>query len=268
MPDDDLRESLRADCAGCVGLCCVAPAFEVSADFPINKPAGKACVNLTSEYRCRIHHRLLPEGFKGCVAFDCFGAGQRTTRAFGGRSWRTDRAVAGPMFEIFAALRLLHEILWYLEEAHDRLPDGMLRAEVSELRQRTQNAAQGPSGDAMSVDATKVQRQAGVLLQRVSRVLRDDPPAGESKRRADLAGHRLPDADLRRADLRAASLIGADLRGADLRRADLLGADLRGADVRGANLVDAIFLTQAQIQAATGDAGTVLPPVLVRPDNW
>ncbi len=268
MSDDYSRGSLRADCAGCAGLCCVAPAFDVSADFPIHKPAGEACVNLTSEYRCRIHRRLLPEGFRGCVAFDCFGAGQRTTRAFGGRTWQTDPTVAGPMFEVFASFRLLHEILWYLEEAYDRIPDGTLRAEVSELRQRTQDAAEAPPGDGMGLDATKLQRQAGVVLEHVSRVLRRGSPAGASKRRADLAGQQLRDADLVRADLRAASLIGADLRRADLRRADLLGADLRGADLRGANLVDAIFLTQGQIQAAAGDAGTVLPPALVRPSHW
>ena len=183
MSDDDRRESLRADCAGCAGLCCVAPAFEVSADFPMNKPPGMACVNLTSEYRCRIHHRLLPDGFKGCVAFDCFGAGQRTTRAFDGRTWRTDPAVAGSMFQVFGVLRLVHEILWYLEEAHDRLPDGMLRAEVSGLRQRTRDAAEAPPEVVMSLDVTTLQRQAGVLLERVSRVLRGGTPAGEGTRR-------------------------------------------------------------------------------------
>ena len=161
MSDNYGRGSLRADCSGCVGLCCVAPAFEVSADFPIHKAAGEVCVNLTPNYRCRIHHRLLPDGFRGCVAFDCFGAGQRTTRAFGGRTWRTDPAVAGPMFGVFAALRLLHEILWYLEEAYDRLPDGMLRAEVSELRQRTQDAAEAQPGDVTDLDPTSSNARPG-----------------------------------------------------------------------------------------------------------
>ena len=39
----DSRARLRADCARCAGLCCVAPAFAASADFAIDKPAGHAC---------------------------------------------------------------------------------------------------------------------------------------------------------------------------------------------------------------------------------
>ena len=74
--------------------------------------------------------------------------------------------------------------------------------------------------------------------------------------------------DLRGACLRGALLIGADLRDADLQLTDLLGADLRGADLRGADLSEAIFLTQPQVGAALGDAGTRLPDVLVRPAHW
>jgi uncharacterized protein YjbI with pentapeptide repeats len=59
-------------------------------------------------------------------------------------------------------------------------------------------------------------------------------------------------------NLDRADVIGADLRGADLR-----GADLRGADLRGA-----IFLIQAQFNAAKGDSGTRLPPSLTPPAHW
>lgn len=62
--------------------------------------------------------------------------------------------------------------------------------------------------------------------------------------------------------------MAADLGGADLREADLIGADLRDADVRGADLTGALFLTQAQLNAARGDAATVLPAGLSRPAHW
>jgi hypothetical protein len=68
--------------------------------------------------------------------------------------------------------------------------------------------------------------------------------------------------------LRGAYLIGADLRGADLRAADLIGADLRGADLGDTDLTGSIFLTQAQLDAATGDPDTKLPPPLTRPAHW
>jgi hypothetical protein len=264
MSEDAGRMDLRADCSSCVGLCCVAPGFEVSADFPIHKPAGEACPNLTPDYRCRIHDRLRPNGFYGCAAFDCFGAGQRTTRAFEGRTWRSDPAVAHAMFQSFGVLRLLHEILWYLEEAFDRLATGTLRDEVSRLRDRTREAAHAGPGALLDLDAGILRSDAAALLERVSRALRGHE-VGPALRGADLAGRGFAGADLRRADLRAASLIRADLRGADLQLADLLGADLRGADLRSAKLSDAIFVTQAQVQAATVDHRTTLPPTLVRP---
>jgi hypothetical protein len=246
----------------------VAPAFVVSADFPINKRAGTACPNLTLEHRCGIHDRLRQAGFAGCAAFDCFGAGQRTTRAFGQKTWRTDPDVAEDMFQAFGVLRALHEILWYLEEACDRLPDGDLRQEAYRRRQQIQRLAESPPDALIVLDVAAHQSEAGRLLERVSRVLRGETPNGGDLRGADLAGRALGHADLRRANLRRACLIRADLRGADLGLADLLGADLRGTDLRAANLSDAIFLSQTQVQAAVGDARTTLPAVLTRPEHW
>jgi uncharacterized protein YjbI with pentapeptide repeats len=59
-----------------------------------------------------------------------------------------------------------------------------------------------------------------------------------------------------------------ELRGADLIGKDLGGADLRGADLADARLDGAIFLTQAQIDLAKGDAATTLPAPLARPAHW
>src|SRR3954464_8991702 len=109
---------LRADCSRCAGLCCVAPAFARSADFAIDKAAGDPCPNLDARFRCRIHDRLRPGGFPGCAAHDCFGAGQRVVQeTFGGATWRDDRDLAAAMFEVFPTVRLLHQLLWYLDEA-------------------------------------------------------------------------------------------------------------------------------------------------------
>jgi len=83
------RLDLRADCERCFALCCVAPAFSVSADFAINKPAGQACPHLQPDFRCGIHTGLREQGFRGCTVYDCFGAGQKVSQVtFGGRDWR------------------------------------------------------------------------------------------------------------------------------------------------------------------------------------
>lgn len=62
--------------------------------------------------------------------------------------------------------------------------------------------------------------------------------------------------------------MAADLSGADLRLADLVGADLRDANLAGADLTEVLFLTQAQLNAARGDASTRLPAALKRPAHW
>ncbi|WP_354191634.1 pentapeptide repeat-containing protein [Arthrobacter sp. UYCu712] len=70
------------------------------------------------------------------------------------------------------------------------------------------------------------------------------------------------------ADLRGAYLIAADLRDCDLSGADLLGADLRDARLEGADLSKTLYLTQAQLNAAQGDAHTRLPSDFSSPTHW
>jgi uncharacterized protein YjbI with pentapeptide repeats len=269
---------LRADCARCAGLCCVAPAFAASSDFAIDKDAGEACPNLEPDFRCRIHARLRDTGFPGCVAYDCFGAGQHVTQVtFGGRDWRSTPRDAVAMFEAFGTMRALHELAWYLEEALSmpaaaRLGGGLAAA----LEQITRLAALQVD-ELRAVDVAARQLEVGGLLAPVSEAARADAVAraraeGHGKRLdrrgADLAGADLAGADLRGVMLRGATLIGANLREADLRFADLAGADLRGADLAGADLRDALFVAQSQLDSAAGDPATRLPPARSRPAHW
>jgi len=112
--DDTL---LRADCGSCVALCCVGLAFDRSEHFGFAKLAGEPCRHLDVDYRCEIHDRLGPAGMGGCIAFDCFGAGQRVTAQFAGRSWRDDPAVASEMFDAFRRMRRAHELIGLLRTA-------------------------------------------------------------------------------------------------------------------------------------------------------
>ena len=263
------RRDLTADCSRCVGLCCVLPAFAASADFAIDKPAGVPCVHLRGDDRCGVHDQLRDRGFPGCVVFDCFGAGQRVTQdVFPGASWRGDPATAAAMSAVFPVMRQLTELLWYLVEA-TALVTGPLHTEADAALDRTRALTETSAAELTALDVAGYRREVGDLLGRVSDAVRADVPGRARDRRgADLMGAALRGADLHGASLRGAYLIGADLRAADLRRADLLGADLRAADLRGADLTGAIFLTQPQLTAATGDAGTRLPPSLSRPPHW
>lgn len=261
---------LRADCADCRGLCCVALPFTASADFAVDKPAGRPCANLLADSRCGIHTDLRGRGFAGCTVFDCFGAGQKVSRVtFGGRDWREDDAVARRMFAVFPIMRDLHEVLWYLVEALARPEAAPVHGELRRIRDEVEALTHGTSDDLAEVDVAAVRGRVGPLLARAGELVRAGVPGRRRDRRgADLMGARLKGADLRGACLRGALLIAADLRGADLRTADLLGADLRDADLRGADLTGCLFLTQPQLDAARGDGATRPPETLRRPAHW
>jgi uncharacterized protein YjbI with pentapeptide repeats len=267
-PSAPPEERLRADCSRCAGLCCVAPAFSASSDFAITKPAGTPCPNLGADFGCTIHAQLRPRGFPGCTVFDCFGAGQKVVQGtFDGRNWRDTPAIASQMFASFHVMRDLHELLWYLTEALTLAParpvHDELRAALDEITRLTDL----PPGELVQVDVRPRRERVGTLLLRASELVRAGR-RGPDRRNADLVGKDLRRADLRGANLRGAYLIGSDLRGADLRLADLIGADLRGAMLGGADLRGSIFLTQSQLDAATGDRATRLPATFARPGHW
>jgi uncharacterized protein YjbI with pentapeptide repeats len=264
----DPRSDLRADCSRCAALCCVAPAFSASADFAIDKPAGRPCRNLLRDHRCSIHDNLRGRGFPGCVGYDCFGAGQHITQVvFGGRDWRGDPDLATDMFTLLPVVRQLHEMLWYLADAAEREAARPLRAAVERARADVRELVESPVDDLVRLDVGPHRARVGALLQQVSDLVRAEH-VGPDRRGADLVGARMRGADLHGAGLRGARLIGADLRGADLRTADLLGTDLRAADLAGADLTGALFLTRSQLDAAAGDATTRVSPPLTPPAHW
>lgn len=264
-----VRENLIADCARCQALCCVGPVLTRSADFAMDKSAGVPCPNLLGD-SCGIHTELRPRGFPGCVAFDCFGAGQHLVEVtFAGRHRSDGPDTAVAMFAALPVLQQLHETLWYLAQAVEVLPPGALLSEVTQLGDETRAMAAGSTDELARLDTTTHRGRVGLLLTRVSETVRAViTDRGADRIGADLIGARLAGADLRGICLRGAYLIGADLRGADLRGSDLLGADLRGADLRGARLIDALFLTRSQLAAAIGDATTSLPAFLDPPAEW
>lgn len=264
----DARRHLRADCGRCAGLCCVAPAFAASADFAIDKPAGRPCPNLRDDFGCGIHDSLRERGFPGCAVFDCLGAGQQVVQVtFEGQHWR--EGSANTMFSVFTVMRQLHELLWHLAEAVSLVSDGPLREQLAQAQQEISELTGAAAAVLADVDATALRQRVGPLLGRASEQAREGfPRGGHDRLGADLMGAALRSADLRGVSLRGAYLIGADLRGADLRWTDLLGADLRAADLRGARLDGSLFLTQPQLDAAKGDASTTLPSSLTRPGHW
>lgn len=266
---DTDRLSLRADCEQCFGLCCVAPAFAVSADFAIDKPAGQPCPNLQQDFRCGIHANLRQRGFAGCAVYDCFGAGQKVAQVtYDGQHWRQAPHTAPQMFAVFTIMRQLHELLWYLTEALTLQAARPLHAELRAALHETERLTRHSPDTVIALDVAAHRQDVNAVLTRASELVRADCRNGIDRRGADLIGADLRETDLHGANLRAAYLIGANLSGVSLHLADLTGADLRAADLGGADLSGSIFVTQSQLDAANGDATTKVPPSLAQPMHW
>lgn len=270
--------NLQADCEKCFGLCCVALYFSAMEGFPVNKDAGKPCINLKDNFRCSVHKNLNKKGLKGCIAYDCFGAGQKVAQVtYGGCDWKKQPEVAKSMFEVFLIMRQLHEMLWYLTEAFTLQDDNSMKDKLSLKINEIENLTHSNEDSLIQLNIGMLRESVNPLLLQTSESLRrmvNNNKLSSLKGKKifggglDLIGADLRKKSLRGANLSGAYLIAADLRGVDLGFADLIGADLRDADLRGADLSSSIFLTQAQINSAKGDINTKIPRALTKPKNW
>jgi uncharacterized protein YjbI with pentapeptide repeats len=232
---------LQADCSQCFALCCVLLPFSAGESFPETKPGGRPCHNLQADDRCGIHSDLIEKGWSGCVAFDCFGAGQQVSQVtYAGVSWR-EGGNLGEMAAVLSVMRQLHEMLALLDEAVRRNA-GAARPWVEHL---VGLIGETPD-ELLAHDIDALRQDVGGVLAEASREIRSCWPDALDLAGQDLAGRNLRQLDLRGAALRGATLLGVDLRDCDVTDADFLGADLRGADARGADLSGALFLTIAQ----------------------
>lgn len=92
-------------------------AFDKGKDFAFDKNPGEPCRNL-SGHDCTIHDSLARDGFPGCVAYDCLGAGNRVVQdVFAGRSWRQEPRLIPVMMEAFSAMREVHKRIDLLRAA-------------------------------------------------------------------------------------------------------------------------------------------------------
>ncbi|MCY8717796.1 pentapeptide repeat-containing protein [Bacillus sp. S10C12M] len=270
---DNTHHSLRADCQHCFGLCCVALPYAKSADFAFDKDGGTPCRNLQSNYQCSIHKDLREKGFRGCSAYECFGAGQKVSQiTYEGKDWRTNPETANEMFDIFSIIQQLHEMLWYFHEALSIDIAKPIHRELRTCFEKIDKLTRLSKENLLALQVHEHRAEVNEWLLKTSELVRAQARniklPKKISRGSVLIGAKLKGLDLRGANLRGALLIAADLRKADLRMTDFIGADMRDADLSGADLTGSIFLTQAQVNAANGDANTKLPPSLRIPAHW
>lgn len=260
---------LKSDCQNCFALCCVALPYEKSADFPLNKNAGDACPNLCSNNLCSIHDQLRDRGFRGCVTYECFGAGQHVSQViYKGNDWRDDTTRAEEMFAVFPIVQQLHEMLWYLEQAITLTETEPFKESLREVYEQTVELTKEQPEDILNIDINSHRSTVNSLLIKTSQVYRAEFTNQVKINEQDYLGANLKGLNLQGQDFRGTLMMASDLSHSDLSKSDFIGADLRDAKLYGAKIGDALFLTQSQINSAIGDQSTEIPSYLKRPRHW
>lgn len=265
-----ISSELYSDCTKCFGLCCVALPYTKSSDFAFSKDGGTPCRNLQKDNKCCIHTDLREKGFRGCTAYECFGAGQKVSQhTYSGKDWRESSSHANEMFRVFSIVQQLHEMLYYLDQARTFEETKSIHSLLESSFKKTEELTFLSPGEILAIDIPAHRSVVNELLLKASELVRKTiKGTNKRKKRMDYLGANLKGADFRGMSLRGALLIAANLRGADLRKVDFIGADMRDADLSGADLTGSIFLTQAQVNAAIGDRHTKLPKGLTLPKHW
>lgn len=264
---------LKSDCINCFGLCCVALPYGKSADFPFNKDGGSPCRNLCSNNLCSIHDQLREQGFRGCVSYECFGAGQIVSQSiYNGKDWREDAEHAEEMFAVFPLVQQLHEMLWYLKQAMTLKETQSIQTSIQMIFEETVELTVKKPKEILEIDIVAHRGKVNALLVETSNMYRSDININVEKKRirkdVDFLGANLKGLNLQGADFRGKLMIASNLSNSDLRKADFIGADLRDANLSGADLTDVLFLTQSQVNSAIGDNHTKIPSYIERPSHW
>lgn len=160
----------RSDCSRCAALCCIAYPSEEMPGFSAAKQAGQPCPKLGSDGLCTIYTRRAEEGFAGCIAFECFGAGQHVVQhLFADRDWREDRAVLGAMVDAFLAMRPVSDLNFLARRIIDSAQDGKVRAEAAALADRLRTIAASHAGLHDTAEIGAVERDLRALYLRHGR---------------------------------------------------------------------------------------------------
>ena len=275
---EELYKELRGECKDCFGLCCTALYFSKTDGFPQNKDAGKPCLNLENDFKCKVHNNLIKKGLKGCTSYDCFGAGQRIAQViYKGQDWRSNPEKSQEMFDTFLVMVQVHEMLWYLAEALRMKPGKELEEKIIEMINKTEEIADLEAQSLIKNDLLPHKKKVNELLAKTSKIIRSRfNKSGKSslknkKRiggRLNFMGQDLIKLNLKGEDLNGAFLIAANMKCCDLSGTDFLGADLRDTDLCGADLSKSLYLTQMQLNSAKGDSSTKIPESLIRSHQW
>lgn len=266
----ELLKELRIDCARCSGLCCVALYFAKCDGFPRDKVAGEPCKNLGEDFKCTIHADLITQNMKGCLAYECFGAGPKVTNAiYKGSNWKDSKQIVNSQFDVFVVVWKLHQMLWYLLESTTIVSEEGKQLHIESTIEELRKLTKRPPEEILQIKIETYRERVNEILKDTGRFVSNRVNKREdSKKGKEFMGKNFKKANLDGKDFSMSLLIAANLEGCSLRGTNFLGADLRDANLKNTDLRESIFLTQTQINSAKGNKTTKLPEMLVLPATW
>lgn len=204
------------------------------------------------------------------MAYDCFGAGQKVTQTvYHGKSWKDKDVKPDEMYRVFLAVYQLHQMLWYLNEAALLIPAADIYGVIESAIQDLDRLIRQTPEALLKLDLEACREKTNLLLKEVwHRVQNTVKSTVEPQKSVDFIGKDFKKAVLDGQDFSMSLLIAANLEGCSLGGANFLGADLRDANFKNADLRESIFLTQAQVNTAKGNAYTKLPEFVTCPKTW
>lgn len=262
-------EQLKVDCSKCSGLCCTALFFSKMDGFPENKIAGKPCTKLQNNYRCKIHHELGKRNMKGCIGYDCFGAGQHVTQCiYKGETWQTSQEQSKEIFDVFVMVFQLYQIRYFLEEAMTVIPAKKLWSDIRNLIKENEALCNSRPQIILDIDIDNYRNKINNVLKQVCACIIKCFNRSDNKGLTDFFGRNFKNRDMSGLDLSMKLLIATNFDSCIFNGTIFLGADTRDTNFSNADLREAVFLTQGQINSAKGNLNTKLPQYLDYPVTW
>lgn len=267
--NDNRLEKFKIDCTKCSGLCCTALFFSKIDGFPENKLAGKPCSKLQKNYLCKIHNDLEKKNMKGCIGYDCFGAGQHVTQTlYKGKTWQTEKSKSDEIFSVFTTIFQLYQVRYYLEEARIIILAKDLLHDIDKLIEENEALCNDSIENILNTDVEEFRKRANLILKEVSSSVLKSFSNRNNNGLKDFLGRSFKNRELSGADLSMKLLIATNFDGCIFNGANFLGADTRDTNFSNADLREAVFLTQGQINSAKGNKNTKLPKHLECPTTW
>lgn len=260
-----LLKELNIDCEKCSGLCCVGLYCSKIDGFPEDKEANIPCKHLQSNFKCDIHSQLFKKNLKGCLTYECFGAGQKVTQMYGASGdWSTNSSQRKEIYEVFLRITQLHQMRWYLIQAFNMNKSLELNKEIALLIQENEEIANQEPNRLLNYNLCPYREKTNNILRRITEQIAK--PSKEKNK--SFLGRDFKGKNLDGRDFSMALMIASNLESCSLREANFLGTDMRDANVKNADMSQSLFLTQMQVNSAKGNSATKLPLYLSRPSSW